>query len=238
MIESIQNLTARITDILFSEEHRYIMLLNGLKLTVLISLCSVVIGIILGTIVAIIKVAHQNHQRSVPLKILNIFATVYVQVIRGTPTVVQLLIMNFIVFASSRNPVAVAILCFGINSGAYVSEIMRAGINAVDYGQTEAGRSLGLSSFETMKSIVLPQAIKNILPALGNEFIVLLKETSIAGYISIQDLTKAGDLIRYATFEAFIPLITVALIYLIMDLGLSKLLTIFERRLAKSDNRH
>ena len=123
-------------------------------------------------------------------------------------------------------------------SYAYVSEIMRAGINAVDYGQTEAGRSLGLSYFETMKSIILPQAIKNILPALGNEFIVLLKETSIAGYISIQDLTKAGDLIRFATFEAFIPLITVAVIYLIMVLGLSKLLSMLERRLSKSDNRH
>ena len=237
MIESLKTLIERVIDVLFTDG-RHIMLLNGLRLTVIISLCSVIIGIVLGTIVAVVKVAHQNYQKSVALKILNLIVTVYVQVIRGTPTVVQLLIMNFVIFASSRNPVVVAILCFGINSGAYVSEIMRAGINAVDYGQTEAGRSLGLSAFETMKSIVLPQAVKNILPALGNEFIVLLKETSIAGYISIQDLTKAGDLIRFATFEAFIPLITVALIYLVMVLGLSKLLSIFERRLAKSDNRH
>ena len=237
MIESIKTLIDRVVDILFTG-NRYMMLLNGLKLTVILSLCSVIIGIVLGTIVAVVKVSHQNRPRNIVLRVLNVIVTVYVQVIRGTPTVVQLLIMNFVVFASSRNPVAVAILCFGINSGAYVSEIMRAGINAVDYGQTEAGRSLGLSYFETMKSIILPQAIKNILPALGNEFIVLLKETSIAGYISIQDLTKAGDLIRFATFEAFIPLITVAVIYLIMVLGLSKLLSIFERRLAKSDNRH
>lgn len=241
MIESIKILIDRVVDILFTG-NRYMMLLNGLRLTVIISLCSVIIGIALGTIVAVVKVSHQNRPRNIVLRvlnvILNVIVTVYVQVIRGTPTVVQLLIMNFVVFASSRNPVAVAILCFGINSGAYVSEIMRAGINAVDYGQTEAGRSLGLSYFETMKSIILPQAIKNILPALGNEFIVLLKETSIAGYISIQDLTKAGDLIRFATFEAFIPLITVAVIYLIMVLGLSKLLSMLERRLSKSDNRH
>ncbi len=237
MIESIKTLIDRVVDILFTG-NRYMMLLNGLKLTVILSLCSVIIGIVLGTIVAVVKVSHQNRPRNIVLRVLNVIVTVYVQVIRGTPTVVQLLIMNFVVFASSRNPVAVAILCFGINSGAYVSEIMRAGINAVDYGQTEAGRSLGLSYFETMKSIILPQAIKNILPALGNEFIVLLKETSIAGYISIQDLTKAGDLIRFATFEAFIPLITVAVIYLIMVLGLSKLLSMLERRLSKSDNRH
>ena len=237
MIESIKNLIDRVVDILFTG-NRYMMLLNGLKLTVILSLCSVIIGIALGTVVAVVKVSHQNRPRNIVLRVLNVIVTVYVQVIRGTPTVVQLLIMNFVVFASSRNPVAVAILCFGINSGAYVSEIMRAGINAVDYGQTEAGRSLGLSYFETMKSIILPQAIKNILPALGNEFIVLLKETSIAGYISIQDLTKAGDLLRFATFEAFIPLITVAVIYLIMVLGLSKLLSMLERRLSKSDNRH
>lgn len=217
---------------------RYMLILNGLKLTVILAFASVVIGIALGVIVAVVKVSYQNRPKNILLKILNIIVTVYVQVIRGTPTVVQLLIMYFVIFASSKNSVGVAILCFGINSGAYVSEIMRAGINAVDYGQTEAGRSLGLSYFETMKSIILPQAIKNILPALGNEFIVLLKETSIAGYVSIQDLTKAGDLIRFATYEAFIPLITVAIIYLIMVLGLSKLLSIFERRLAKSDNRH
>ena len=237
MIDALQTLIERIHRVMFTNG-RYLLILNGLKLTVILSLASVVIGIALGVIVAVVKVSYQNRPKNILLKILNAIVTVYVQVIRGTPTVVQLLIMYFVIFASSKNSVGVAILCFGINSGAYVSEIMRAGINAVDYGQTEAGRSLGLSYFETMKSIILPQAIKNILPALGNEFIVLLKETSIAGYVSIQDLTKAGDLIRFATYEAFIPLITVAIIYLIMVLGLSKLLSIFERRLAKSDNRH
>ena len=195
------------------------------------------IGTAIGTLVALVKVAYVNRPKSKLLKVLNTIATLYVNIVRGTPTVVQLLIMNFVVFASSSNMILIAVLTFGINSGAYVSEVMRAGINGVDYGQTEAGRSLGLSEYDTMKEIVLPQAIKNILPALGNEFITLIKETSIAGYIALQDLTKAGDLIRFATYEAFIPLITVALIYLVIVLGLTKLVSILERRLAKSDNR-
>jgi His/Glu/Gln/Arg/opine family amino acid ABC transporter permease subunit len=213
------------------------LIVNGLKVTLLLSFFSVIIGTVIGTVVALIKVAYVNRPKSKVLKALNTVATLYVNVVRGTPTVVQLLIMNFVVFASSSNMILIAVLTFGINSGAYVSEVMRAGINAVDYGQTEAGRSLGLSEYDTMKEIVLPQAIKNILPALGNEFITLIKETSIAGYIALQDLTKAGDLIRFATYEAFIPLITVALIYLVIVLGLTKLVSMLERRLAKSDNR-
>jgi ABC-type amino acid transport system permease subunit len=144
--------------------------------------------------------------------------------------------MYFVIFVSVTNAVFIAIISFGLNSGAYVAEIMRAGIMAVDKGQTEAGRSLGLSVAQTMKSIILPQAIKNILPALGNEFITLLKETSVAGYVAIQDLTKAGDRIRFSTYDPFIPLIVVALIYLVIVLGLTWILGKFERRLAKSDN--
>lgn len=216
---------------------RWLLLLRGLRVTLIIAAVSLVIGVALGVIVAVVKVAHSQKPKSTALKILNAICTVYINVIRGTPMVVQLMIMYFVVFASSSNGVGVAILAFGINSGAYVAEIMRAGIMAVDRGQTEAGRSLGLSSFQTMKEIVLPQAIKNILPALCNEFITLLKETSVAGYIAVEDLTKAGDMIRYSTYDAFVPLIVVALIYLVMVLGLTKIVGIFERRLARSDNR-
>ncbi|MFA6947422.1 MAG: amino acid ABC transporter permease [Eubacteriales bacterium] len=216
---------------------RWLLLLRGLRVTLIIAAVSLVIGVALGVIVAVVKVAHSQKPKSAALKILNAVCSVYINVIRGTPMVVQLMIMYFVVFASSSNGVAVAILAFGINSGAYVAEIMRAGILAVDRGQTEAGRSLGLSSFQTMKEIVLPQAIKNILPALCNEFITLLKETSVAGYIAVEDLTKAGDMIRYSTYDAFVPLVVVALIYLVMVLGLTKIVGIFERRLARSDNR-
>ena len=230
------NLFERIKSIMFTSD-RYMMLLNGLKVTVILSLFSVIIGIILGTIVAIIKVSHQNRPRNVILKLLNVIVTIYVQVIRGTPTVVQLLIMNFIVFASSRNPVGVAILCFGINSGAYVSEIMRAGINAVDYGQTEAGRSLGLSYFETMKSIILPQAIKNILPALGNEFIMITKDTSLASTFFIGDLMTQCLLVKGTTYLTIEPLVIVAAIYFTVTFILSKLVAAFERRLRRGDVR-
>ncbi|HHX53780.1 MAG TPA: amino acid ABC transporter permease [Clostridiales bacterium] len=236
IIEFFSGGFSRIVSVLFGRG-RWMLIVNGLKVTLLLSFFSVIIGTVIGTVVALIKVAYVNRPKSKVLKALNTVATLYVNVVRGTPTVVQLLIMNFVVFASSSNMILIAVLTFGINSGAYVSEVMRAGINAVDYGQTEAGRSLGLSEYDTMKEIVLPQAIKNILPALGNEFITLIKETSIAGYIALQDLTKAGDLIRFATYEAFIPLITVALIYLVIVLGLTKLVSMLERRLAKSDNR-
>lgn len=219
------------------EKDRWKLLASGLGVTLQIALVSLCIGVALGLILAVCKVAYAQKPRSVPLRILSGVATVYINVIRGTPMVVQLLIMYFVVFASSSNAVGVAMLSFGLNSGAYVAEIMRAGIMAVDKGQTEAGRSLGLSSARTMWEIVLPQAVKNILPALCNEFIALLKETSIAGYIAVQDLTKAGDMIRYSTYDAFVPLIVVALIYLVLVLGLTRIVGIFERRLAKSDAR-
>ncbi|MBQ1351417.1 MAG: amino acid ABC transporter permease, partial [Oscillospiraceae bacterium] len=158
-------------------------------------------------------------------------------VIRGTPVVVQLLIMYFVIFASVKiDKSLVAIIAFGINSGAYVAEIVRSGIMSIDKGQMEAGRSLGFNYVQTMRHIILPQAVKNVIPALGNEFIVLLKETSICGYIALQDLTKGGDIIRGRTFDAFMPLIAVALIYLIMVMILSKLVTTLERRLRSSDH--
>ena len=218
----------------FIEDNRYMTFLNGLGNTLLIALFAAVIGIAIGLVIAVIKVYHAQTGR---LKIANGICAVYTAVIRGTPRVVQLMIMYYLVFASapSEMAVAVAILSFGINSGAYVSEIVRGGILAVDRGQTEAGRSLGLTQGQTMKSIVLPQAVKSILPALGNEFITLLKETSVAGYIAVVDLTRAGDIVRSRTFDAFFSLISVAVVYFILVMGLSWLLRKAERRLARSD---
>jgi His/Glu/Gln/Arg/opine family amino acid ABC transporter permease subunit len=212
------------------------MLLNGLFLTMQVTLGALLFGLILGFITALMKLSK--------FRVLRALATVYVTVIRGIPMVVQLMIMYFVVFlAISKNlginapALVIAISAFGFNSGAYVAEIFRAGILSVDQGQTEAGRSVGLSSGKTMRLIVLPQAIKNALPALCNEFISLLKETSIMGYIGMMDLTKAGDIIRSRTFSAFFPLLTVALIYLIIVLILTWLLGKLERRLRKSDKR-
>ena len=218
----------------FIVSNRYMTIVDGFVKTLQITFGALIIGIIIGTIVAIIKVFCEGNKK---LKIFDVICNIYLTVIRGTPVVVQLMIMFFIVFVSAEDGTGVAILTFGINSGAYVAEIMRAGIMAVDKGQTEAGRSLGLSGSQTMMKIVLPQAIKNILPALANEFITLLKETSIAGYIAIQDLTKAGDRIRYATYDAFMPLIVVAAIYLVLVLGLTALVGKLEKKLAKSDGR-
>ena len=172
----------------------------------------------------------------VVLKILNAVCNVYITVIRGTPVVIQLMIMYFIVFASSREGIVAAFLSFGMNSAAYVAEIVRSGIMSIDKGQFEASRSLGFNYRSTMFHIIMPQAFKNILPALGNEFIVLVKETSVAGYVALQDLTYVGNLIRSRTYEAFFPLITVALIYLIIVLILSFLLKKLERRLRNSDH--
>ena len=174
--------------------------------------------------------------RDVVLKILNAVCNVYITVIRGTPVVIQLMIMYFIVFASSREGIVAAFLSFGMNSAAYVAEIVRSGIMSIDKGQFEASRSLGFNYRSTMFHIIMPQAFKNILPALGNEFIVLVKETSVAGYVALQDLTYVGNLIRSRTYEAFFPLITVALIYLIIVLILSFLLKKLERRLRNSDH--
>ena len=191
-------------------------------------------GIVLGFLVGMIR---STYEKTHKLKVLNAICKVYLTVIRGTPVVVQLLIIYFVVFGSVRvDKVIVAILAFGVNSGAYVAEIFRSGIMSIDNGQFEAGRSLGFNYRQTMIYIVMPQAFKNVLPALGNEFISLLKETSVSGYIALQDLTKGGDIIRSRTYDAFMPLIAVALIYLIVVLIFSKLVSLLERRLRNSDH--
>lgn len=220
----------------FIYEDRYLNFLQGLGNTLMITFFATIIGIFLGMIVAIVRV---YHYQTGGMKIANAICSAYTAVIRGTPVMVQLMIMYFLVFASASTEMAplVAVVSFGLNSGAYVSEIVRGGILGVDRGQMEAGRSLGLTQGQAMKSIVLPQAVKSILPALGNEFIVLLKETAIVGTIGVIDLTRAAELVRSRTFEAFFPLIAVAIIYFILVVGISALLKRAERRLAKSDRR-
>ena len=218
----------------FIEENRWKYLLDGLKVTLQITFFAVLIGIALGFLVAIVR---STYDRTGKLKILNLLCKLYLTVIRGTPVVVQLLIIYFVIFGSTDvDKVFVAVLAFGINSGAYVAEIFRSGIMSIDNGQFEAGRSLGFNYVQTMIHIIMPQAFKNVLPALGNEFIVLLKETSVSGYIAMQDLTKGGDIIRSQTFDAFMPLIGVALIYLAMVLIFTKLVNMLERRLRSRDN--
>lgn len=196
----------------------------------------------MGALVAIVRSSYdKTHEEMRPgagrtlLGIANWVGQVYLTVIRGTPVVVQLMIMYYIIFASSRNSLLVAVLAFGINSGAYVAEIVRSGIMSVDQGQFEAGRSIGFDYKRTMLYIIIPQAFKNVLPALANEFIVLLKETSVAGYVTIRDLTMGGNIIRAATYSAFMPLIAVALIYLVMVIFFTKLVGVLERRLRKSE---
>lgn len=219
----------------FIKDNRWRYLTVGLKNTLVIAAFAVIVGVAIGFLIAMIRTTHDKTGK---LKVLNFFAKIYLTVIRGTPALIQLLIIYYVVFSTvDVSKTLVACIAFGLNSGAYVAEIFRSGIMSIDRGQTEAGRSLGLSYGTTMWLIVMPQAIKNILPALGNEFIVLLKETSISGYIAIQDLTKGGDIIRSRTYEAFLPLIAVALIYLVMVVGLEKLVGMMERRLAKSDYR-
>lgn len=210
------------------------MLPDGLLNTVIITFGALLIGIVIGTIVAVIKYFSVGSRALAPLKAI---CNVYITVIRGVPVVVQLLIFYFVVFASSDNGVMVATITFGINSGAYMAELIRSGLNAVDPGQMEAGLSLGMSRLQTMKKIILPQAVRYILPAVGNEFIALLKETSVAGYVAVMDLTRAGNLIRNNTFDAVNPLLAVALTYLVIVVILTRLLRMFERRLAKSDKR-
>lgn len=217
----------------FIDESRYLYILKGLGNTIIISLLAVVVGIAIGFLVAIIR---SNHDKTGHMKIANAICKVYLTVIRGTPTMIQLLIIYYVIFASVNVPkVVVAFIAFGLNSGAYVAEIVRSGIMAVDQGQFEAGRSLGLNYKQTMRHIVMPQAFKNVLPALGNEFIVLLKETSISGYIGLTDLTHGGDIIRGITYSAMMPLLAVALIYLILVMGLSYVLGRLERRLRANE---
>lgn len=218
----------------FITDDRWKYLTDGLIVTLQITLCAVILGIVLGFLVAIVR---STHDRTGKLKILNVLCNVYLTVIRGTPVVVQLLIIYFVIFGSTTiSKVVVAVMAFGINSGAYVAEIFRSGIMSIDNGQFEAGRSLGFNYRQTMFYIVMPQAFKNVLPALGNEFISLLKETSVSGYIALQDLTKGGDIIRSRTYDAFMPLIAVALVYLVMVLIFSRLVSLLERRLRNSDH--
>ena len=218
----------------FIVDNRWRYIVNGLGVTLFITLCSVIIGIAIGFLVSVIR---STHDKTGKMKIANAFCRLYLTVIRGTPVVVQLLIIYFVIFGSVKiDKTLVAVIAFGINSGAYVAEIFRAGIMSVDSGQFEAGRSLGFNYTQTMTSIIMPQAFKNSVPPLANELIVLLKETSIVGYIALEDLTKGGDIIRGRTFDAFMPLLAVALIYLTIVMILSKGVTILERRLRKSDH--
>ena len=194
----------------FIEDNRWRYITDGLKITLLVTVFAVLIGVVLGFLIAIVRTTHDKTGK---LKILNAICKVYLTVIRGTPVVVQLMIIYFIIFGSvDISKVLVAIIAFGINSGAYVAEIFRSGIMSIDNGQFEAGRSLGFNYAQTMMYIIMPQAFKNVLPTLCNEFISLLKETSVSGYIALQDLTKGGDIIRSRTYDAFMPLIAVALI--------------------------
>lgn len=216
----------------FITDDRWMSLLKGLFVTLKITYFAVILGFVLGFSVAIVRNVYENTKK---LKILNFICNVYLTVIRGTPVVVQLLIIYFVIFSSIRIDKSIAaILAFGINSGAYQAEIFRSGINSIPKGQMEAGRSLGFSYAQTMVNIIMPQAIKNVLPTLGNEFIVLMKETSVAGYIALEDLTKAGDVIRSRTYSAMMPFLAVALLYLIMVMFFTYLLKLFERRLARS----
>ena len=218
----------------FIKDDRWMYIVDGLKVTLLVTFFAVLIGIVIGFLVATVR---STYDKTGKLKILNILCQIYLTVIRGTPVVVQLLIIYFVIFGNVNiDKIPVAIMAFGFNSGAYVAEIFRSGIMSVDGGQFEAGRSLGFNYVQTMRYIIMPQEFKNVLPALGNEFIVLLKETSVAGYIALQDLTKAGDIIRSRTYDAFMPLIAVALIYLAMVLIFTKLVNMLERRLRNSDH--
>lgn len=218
----------------FVAEDRWRYITDGLGVTLKVTIAAVVLGIVLGFVIAIVR---STHDMTGKLKVANFICRVYLTVIRGTPVVVQLLIIYFVIFASVNiDKVVVAIIAFGINSGAYVAEIVRSGIMSIDKGQFEAGRSLGFNYAQTMIYIIIPQAFKNIFPALGNEFIVLLKETSVSGYIAMQDLTKGGDIIRSRTYDAFMPLIAVALIYLLLVMLLEFVFNKIERKMRNSDH--
>lgn len=209
---------------------RWMLMIEGLGITLLIAACAIVIGTILGCTFALMKISEH--------KILRILAEIYTTVLRGIPLATQLMIFYFVIFAPlGLDKLLVAILAYGINSGAYCTEIFRAGIQSIDNGQSEAGRSLGLSKSQTLFNIILPQAVKAVLPTYTSEFIVLIKETSVASFIAVMDLTKAGDMIRNATYNAWIPLLTCAVIYLALTCGLTKLFSILEKNLAKSSKR-
>ena len=213
----------------FIEDNRYLYLVKGLLITLQITILAILLGVAIGFLVGILRTVCDGSRK---YKLLNLLLKGYVTIIRGTPTMIQLLIIYYVIFASSdMNKVLIAVIAFGVNSSAYVAEIVRSGINSVDPGQFEASRSMGFSYGQTMRYVILPQAVKNVLPALGNEFIVLLKETAIAGYIGIMDLTRGGDYIRSRTFEAFLPLIAVALVYLCIVVLLTAGVSALERKL-------
>ena len=217
----------------FIKDDRWQYFTNGLEVTLIIAFFAALLGIVIGLVVGVIR---STHEKTHKLKFLNFLCSIYLTVIRGTPVVVQLMIIYYIILANARNKIPVAILAFGINSGAYVAEIFRSGIMSIDNGQMEAGRSLGFNYIQTMWNVVMPQAFKNVLPALCNEFIALLKETSVSGYIALQDLTKAGDIVRSRTFDPFFPLLTVAAIYLVCVIVLTQGVKILERRLRQSEH--
>lgn len=219
-------------------------MLTGLKNTLLITAGALVIGIVIGVVIASIRSSFDKNKESLKMRggigyyilaVLNAICRVYLTIIRGTPVVVQLMIAYFIVFVSAKDGVPVGMLAFGINSGAYVAEIFRAGIMSIDNGQFEAGRSLGFNYFQTMRYIVVPQMFKSVLPTLCNEFIALLKETSVVGYVGVIDITKAGNVIAGVTYSYYIPLLTVATIYLVMVMILSYFIGKLEKRLRKNE---
>ena len=228
----------------FVEKERWRYIVNGLGITLQVTFFALLIGLAIGTLIAVVRTSHEqigkknlNGIGGFMLRVINGICQLYLTVIRGTPSTVQLLLMYFVFMASSNNKVLVACITFGINSGAYIAEIVRSGIMSIDKGQMEAGRSLGLNYSQTMIQIIMPQAVKNILPALVNEMITLLKETSICGYIGLNDLTRAGDIIRGATFDALLPLLSVAIIYLAIVMLFTRLMGLLERRLRASDIR-
>lgn len=240
-------ITASIKDDIYSnfiKDDRWQYFVKGLGATLTITIFAAIIGIVIGIIVAAVRSTYDKNREALAfhkgfgyylLSIMNAICKVYLAVIRGTPVVVQLMIMYFVIMVSTTNGVLVAIVAFGINSGAYVAEIMRAGIMSIDNGQFEAGRSLGFNYVQTMMNIVIPQAFKNVLPTLLNEFIALLKETSVAGYVGITDLTRAANIVRGLTFSAFVPLLATAAVYLAIVLILTRLVGIVERRLRRSE---
>ncbi len=226
----------------FIEDNRWKYLVEGVGNTIILTFFALILGVILGVVIAAIRTTYDKQYNEMRNPVAKFFLAigngvckVYLTVIRGTPAMVQILIIFFIIMASSDNKMLCGIIAFGINSGAYVAEIIRGGIMSIDVGQTEAGRSLGFNYANTMWYIVLPQTFKNILPALANEFIVLLKETAIAGYVGVTDLTRGANIIRGITYQSFWPLLAIAAIYLVMVMFFTKLVDILERRLRKSE---
>lgn len=218
----------------FIVDDNYMMLVKGFGNTILITLCALLIGVAIGSVIAIAKYYAEDNKK---LKIVNVICDIYTTAIRGIPVTVLLMIFYFVIIVSDTTGITTAIIAFGINSGAYMAELIRSGINAVDKGQMEAARSLGMSKGQAMRKVIFPQAIKNILPAIGNECIALLKETSVAGYVTVVDLTRAANLIRTNTNDAVNPLILLALVYLVVVVFMTKLLNLFERRLRRSDGK-